>query len=101
MIPIPPQGLSALAAFRLSGAIPNAPFIFLSRGVVNTGPATGEMGKYGVKDDKSQPSGQAESADIHLHLIHQSRPHQLRGLSHLRGHGGVSEEPLWLQEALG
>lgn len=94
--PIPPEGLSALAAFRLLGAIPNALFIFLSRGVVNTGPAPGEMGKYRVKDDKSQPSSQAGSADIHLHLIHQGRSHQLRGLSHLRGHGGGPQEPLWL-----
>lgn len=44
---IPPQGLSAGAAFRLSGAMPKAPFIFLSRGLVNTEPASGDMGMLG------------------------------------------------------
>ena len=45
--PTPPQGLSAGAAFRLSGAMPKAPFIFLSRGLVNMEPASGDMGMLG------------------------------------------------------
>lgn len=64
------QGRSALAACRLSGAVADAPFIFLSRGLVNMEPASGEMGMCRVRDDKSQPSGQAESTNTHLHLIH-------------------------------
>lgn len=34
-------------------------------------PASGEPGMCWVRDDKSRPSGQAESANTHLHLIHQ------------------------------
>lgn len=45
--PTPPQGPSAGAAFRLSGAMPKAPFIFLSRGLVNMEPASGDMGMLG------------------------------------------------------
>lgn len=94
--PPSPQGWSALAACRLSGAVPAAPFIFLSRGLVNMEPASGETGVCRVRDDKSQPNGQAESSNAHLHLIHQPSlaseplPPQGRGLASRRPSGAAN-----------
>lgn len=56
-------------------------------------PASGEMGTRWVKDDKSQSSSQAESTNMHTHLIYQGHPRQPLGLSHFRGHGLALRHP--------
>lgn len=102
---VPPttaQGLRALAACRLSGAIPKAQFIFPSRGPVNMEPASGEAGMLWVRDDKSGPSSRAESVNSltsHLSGPPLQASHPL-GFSHLMGHRGQPcEGPFGPQEA--
>lgn len=100
----PPQGLSALAAFRLSGVIPNAPFIFLSRGLVNMEPASGGMGTRWVKDDKSRPMARLRALIFtYISFIRATVSPGLAShwVSAISGARGVSSGGTGLQEALG
>lgn len=65
-----PECVSGLQAVRSNSKCPIDKF--LSRRLANMEPGSGAMGTRWVKDDKSQPSGQAESTNIHLHLIHRA-----------------------------
>lgn len=100
----PPQGLSALAAFSLSGAIPNAPFIFLSRGLVNMEPASGGTGTRWVKDDKSRPMARLRALTFtYISFIRAtvSPGLAIHWVSAISGAGGVSSRGAGLQEVLG
>lgn len=56
-------------------------------------PASGETGMCRVRDDKSQPNGQAESTNAHLHLIHQ--PSLASEPLLPPGQGLASRSPIW------